>query len=667
MATIERKRRVGILVVSDTCFKDRSQDRTGPALRELVLGVPGANYEVVDVAVVPDEQYFIMSMVREWCDDDRLDVVVTAGGTGFAKRDVTPEAVKPLFDKEAPGLVWAMYAASFAVTPFAAMGRVAAGVRCGSIILCVPGSPKGATENVAAVIKLLAHASDLASDAVQSRDVHEKGVCSLEQQAGVTAGAAVAGAPSVAKVDKTAQEMAPAEHTCSHGHAHRAAASDADGRKSNALGGSVTRRARSSPYPMTSVDDALSMILESAKALPVEQVAIDDTRLIGRIVAEDIYAREAVPAYRASIVDGYAVVAGTKPGTYPVVGVSHAKPGQQAALKAGQVTRVTTGAPLPEGADDVVMVEDTKLVSSTADGREEREIEILPDRATGGMVREAGSDVKLGALVLAKGTRITASGGEIGVLASIGHRNVPCYRSPTVGVLSTGDELVEPSADRKLEHGEIRDSNRVSLLAAAQAHGYSTVDLGIAKDQPGPLEDVLRKALDRCDVIITTGGVSMGELDLLKPTLERRLGGEIKFGRVAMKPGKPTTFATVGEKLVFALPGNPASALVTFHLFVLPALRVQAGYPHDQASLPRVQVRLTAAVKLDPRPEYHRVLVTVSPEGVLEARSTGGQRSSRVGSLQGCNAFLCLPAKTTDLTELASGALVQAMMIGPLV
>ena len=662
MSTAVRTRRVGILVVSDTCFKDKTQDKTGPRLRQLF---EDAGFEVAPVRIVPDEQYFIMSMVREWCDDDRLDIAVTAGGTGFAKRDVTPESVKPLFDKEAPGLVYAMYQESFRITPFAAMGRVAAGVRGGTIVLCVPGSPKGAAENVGAVVKLLAHASDLASDKVQSRAAHEKGVCALEKAAGVSQSVSQSSVSGPSDhVDKQAQEMAPAEHICSHSYSHNRSKHSSSTQKSNELGQSVTRRARQSPYPMTSVDDALRMILDSAHALPTEEVAIDSPQLLNRIVAADCHAREAVPAFRASIVDGYAIVAGTEPGVYPVVGVSHAKPGQLTKLEPGQVMRVTTGAPLPSGADDVVMVEDTRLVSSTDDGQEEKEIEILADRATGGMVREAGSDVAVGALVIAAGTRITATGGEIGLLASVGYQTVTCYKLPTVGVLSTGDELVEPAVERPLAHGEIRDSNRVSLLAAATSQGYNVVDLGIANDQPGSLEDILKRALDRCDVIVTTGGVSMGELDLLKPTLERSLGGEIKFGRVAMKPGKPTTFATVKDKLVFALPGNPASAIVTFHLFVLPALRVQAG--HRDAQLPRVNVRVTTDVKLDPRPEYHRVLVRVSAEGVLEATSTGGQRSSRVGSLQGCNAFLCLPAKTAQSASISAGNLVPAMMVGPL-
>ena len=171
------------------------------------------------------------------------------------------------------------------------------------------------------------------------------------------------------------------------------------------------------------------------------------------------------------------------------------------------------------------------------------------------------------------------------------------------------------------------------------------------------------------DVIITTGGVSMGELDLLKPTIERTLNGTIQFGRIAMKPGKPTTFATMptpkGTKQIFALPGNPASALVTFHLFVLPALRKASGL--ENPMLPIAKVSLAQDVKLDPRPEYHRVYISVTKEGGLTAVSTGGQRSSRVGSLRGANGLLALPSsKDTGIHSMKKGELVDAMIIGRL-
>ncbi len=350
-----------------------------------------------------------------------------------------------------------------------------------------------------------------------------------------------------------------------------------------------SRRYRESPYPMLSVDDALGVI---AKHTPPAEVvtAKVDAALVGSVLAEDVKARENVPAFRASIVDGYAVVVpkdGNMRGVFPVTAISHAAPGEMQTLKEGEIARITTGAPLPTGATSVIMVEDTVLKSRTDDGREEKEVEILADGVKEGEnIREVGSDVKKDTQILEKGEQISAAGGEIGLLAAVGVGEVQVYRHPIIGVLSTGDEIVNHDRPGDLRLGEVRDTNRPTLISAAQQCGYEVVDLGIASDKPGTLEETLRDAMRRVDVIITTGGVSMGELDLLKPTIERSLGGTIHFGRVAMKPGKPTTFATVPaknnegqrvSKVIFSLPGNPAGALVTFHLFVLPSLHQMSG------------------------------------------------------------------------------------------
>jgi gephyrin len=260
-------------------------------------------------------------------------------------------------------------------------------------------------------------------------------------------------------------------------------------------------------------------------------------------------------------------------------------------------------------------------------------------------------------------------GGEIGLLAAVGVAEVKTYRRPVVGVLSTGDEIVEHNRPGGLRLGEVRDTNRPTLISAARGWGYEVVDLGIASDKPGALEETLRQALRQVDLVITTGGVSMGELDLLKPTIERSLGGTTHFGRVAMKPGKPTTFATVpvknndGErvsKVIFSLPGNPASALVCFHLFVLPSLHKLSGV--EPAGLTGVPVVLSHDFPLDrARPEYHRAIVSVGKDGTLSAASTGGQRSSRVGSMKGANALLCMPSGTEPLRK---GSRVEALLMG---
>lgn len=423
---------------------------------------------------------------------------------------------------------------------------------------------------------------------------------------------------------------------------------------------------------MISVEDALARIAEHTPDPEVVTRHVDE-HIVGSVLAEDVKAREDVPAFRASIVDGYAVVApkdGVLKGAFPVTAVSHAAPGEAASLKEGEVARITTGAPLPPGATSVIMVEDTTLKTMTEDGKEEKEIEMQVEGVKEGEnIREVGSDIKRDSLILGKGEQIAGVGGEIGLMAAVGVAEVSVYRRPVIGVLSTGDEIVEHDRPGDLRLGEVRDTNRITLISAAREWGFEVLDLGIARDQPGSLEETLREGLRRVDVVVTTGGVSMGELDLLKPTIERSLGGTIHFGRVAMKPGKPTTFATVPikdtssgrrvNKVVFSLPGNPASALVTFHLFVLPSLHKQSGV--SPAGVSKLPVVLAHEFQMDPRPEYHRAVVTVGKDGLLSARSTGGQRSSKVGSMRSANALVCMPSGKGKLEK---GSKVDALILG---
>jgi gephyrin len=549
------------------------------------------------------------------------------------------------------------------------MSRPVAGVRNKTIIITLPGSPKGSKENLESVLKLLPHACIQAAGA-DSRTLHSGGVKRLEKEAGV----------SSASGYQAHSHNHGHSHGHSHGHGHGHAmpvrhTSAAENPKSNDPSLGPTRRYRSSPYPMLSVEEATRLIEEQTPPPQIVKAKVDGN-LVGAVLAEDVTASEAVPAYRASIVDGYAVIlpeaGGSSKGVFPVASISHATPGEIPPLERGQIARITTGAPLPPGATAVVMVEDTVLKTMTEDGREEKEIEILADGVKPGEnVREVGSDIKKGEIILRKGEEISATGGELGLLASVGKAEVLVYKRPVVGVLSTGDEIVEHSRPGELRLGEVRDCNRPTLLSAVRDHGFEAVDLGVAKDKPGDLEQTLRDALRKVDVIITSGGVSMGELDLLKPTIERSLGGTIHFGRVSMKPGKPTTFATVpikdssGErvpKAIFSLPGNPVSAVVTFQLFVLPSLHHASGM--SPAGLPKVLVTLDHEFLLDPqRSEYHRVIATLGKDGLIHASSTGVQRSSRVGSLKSANALLCLP---TGKESLPKGSNVKALLMGRL-
>ncbi|KAI1460307.1 gephyrin [Annulohypoxylon moriforme] len=663
--------RVALLIVSTTAAKDPSSDASQDVLSEVLEKEGGGKWTLVDTKIVPDVVTQIQRQITLWTDiaADTINLILTTGGTGFAVADNTPEAVSALLHKTAPGIVHAMLAGSLNVTPFAMMSRPVAGIRNNSVIITLPGSPKGARENLQAVLKTLPHAC-LQAAGMDSRTLHAGGVKKLEVEAGLRPGG------SQPHSHDHSHDHHSHGHSHGHGHGHghgslvrHTAPSSNPMSNDPSLGPS--RRNRESPYPMLSVDDALGNIREQTPAAEIVTLKVDRS-LPGHVLAEDVPARENVPAFRASIVDGYAVVVpkdGNMKGVFPVVSVSHASPGHVKPLKEGEIARITTGAPLPPGATSVIMVEDTILKTVAADGKEEKEVEILADNVQEGEnIREVGSDIKSGTIILSKGEQISAVGGEIGLLAAVGVAEVKAYRKPVIGVLSTGDEIVQHDRLGDLQLGEVRDTNRITLMSAAKECGYHVIDLGIAADKPGTLEETLRDALRQVDFIITTGGVSMGELDLLKPTIERSLGGTIHFGRVAMKPGKPTTFATVpvknnaGErvtKVIFSLPGNPASAIVTFHLFVLPSLHQISGVL--PAGLPKVPVTLSHDFILDKvRPEYHRAIVTVGKDGNLIAASTGGQRSSKVGSLRGANALLCMPSGKEPLKK---GTKVDALMM----
>ncbi|ORY03538.1 hypothetical protein K493DRAFT_311686 [Basidiobolus meristosporus CBS 931.73] len=639
---------VGILTVSDTCFQGLNEDRSGPKLKAF-LEEAGA-WNVVQVGCVPDEVEKIQSVVRQWVDELQLNLILTTGGTGFAKRDITPEAVSPLFDRSAPGISTAMMVSSLKITHMAMLSRATAGVRKESVIVTLPGSPKAAIENLEAIVRGLPHALDLASGG-SGKSVHQK----MQGDS----------------FSHTHSHQSSHHHSCgrdhTHGHSH--------GHKHGGKGPKpVAFRDRSSPYPMKPVDQAIQTILDNVQTLPTVKVPVD-TSLIGYTLAEDIFAKESVPGYRASIVDGYAVVATDGAGKFPVIQDASTAGGLEAPIQltSGHIARVTTGAPVPEGATGVVMVEYTSLIQASEDGSVEQVVEISEGVPEGANIREIGVDTRAGDLVLKKGDSITLVGGEIGILASVGVREVLVYKRPVVGILSTGNEVIDLTSTNELKYGQIRDSNRPTLAAAIRSAGCEVLDLGIVKDSRETLKNALVDGLDKVDVIISTGGVSMGELDLMKSIIEDDLKAQLHFGRVNMKPGKPTTFATYTpenseqKKLIFALPGNPVSATVTFYLFVLPSLRKLLGYSRPQ--LPTLKVKISHSLRLDTRPEYHRAIIVptlVGNEMTLVASSTGVQQSSRMLSMRSANALLMLPSSDDGKTVLEEGSFVNAILVGSL-
>ncbi|XP_055719960.1 gephyrin-like isoform X12 [Salvelinus fontinalis] len=843
--------RVGILTVSDSCFRNLAEDRSGVNLKDLVHDPSLLGGIISSYKIVPDEIDEIKETLVDWCDEKELNLILTTGGTGFAPRDVTPEvhgdpkvcvcvhATREVIEREAPGMALAMLMGSLQVTPLGMLSRPVCGIRGKTLIINLPGSKKGSQECFQFILPALPHAIDLLRDAVvKVKEVHDaledlpspppplsppltlnSVACTQTEEKGVQCeddeeekmkdiGAAstedhhhthshhrhshshghnshITAAAIAAKKGKPQQHHnhavvmakgshylpgllsdlppAPRNFTCScsgdqpgtipdsiisrgvqvlprdtaslsttPSESPRAQATSRlstascptpkvqsrCGSKENILRAShsavditkVARRHRMSPFPLTSMDKAFITVLEMTpvlgteiinyRAVPPDPDALHSILSIdgmGRVLAQDVYAKDNLPPFPASVKDGYAVRAADGPGDRFIIGESQAGQQPTHTVMPGQVMRVTTGAPIPCGADAVVQVEDTELLRESEDGTEELEVRILVQARPGQDIRPIGHDIKRGECVLSKGTHMGPS--EIGLLATVGVTEVEVQKFPVVAVMSTGNELLNPEDD--LHPGKIRDSNRSTLLATIQEHGYPTINLGIVGDNPDDLLNALNEGISRADVIITSGGVSMGEKDYLKQVLDIDLHAQIHFGRVFMKPGLPTTFATVdidgARKLIFALPGNftfrdtgairidpvpdseasrvpmpppprgsnPVSAVVTCNLFVIPALRKMQGILDPRPTI--IKARLSCDVKLDPRPEYHRCILTWHHQEPLPwAQSTGNQMSSRLMSMRSANGLLMLPPKTEQYVELHKGEVVDVMVIGRL-
>jgi molybdopterin molybdotransferase len=396
---------------------------------------------------------------------------------------------------------------------------------------------------------------------------------------------------------------------------------------------------------MVPIEEAQRIIAAHVAPLDIEEVS--SLGADGRVLAEDVFAGESLPDVPKAAVDGYALRADEGMAERRVIAELTAGGSDSVALAAGTAARIMTGAPVPPGADAVIMVEQTHEHDGV--------LRVTRAVAPGDSIHTIGQDIRQGELVLARGIVLGAA--EVGLLATIGRVRVLAYRRPVVGVLATGDEVHEPDAPTSV--GGIRDSNRYALLAAACAAGCETISLGIAGDDADVQRAAILNGLERADVLLTSGGVSMGTRDLIKPLLAEL--GTVHFGRIAFKPGKPTTFATVRGKLAFGLPGYPVSSLVSFEVFVRPALRRLQG--DARPDRPQVRVTLQEAITAPPdRPEYQRAIVAWD-DGRLVARSTGAQGSSRLLSLRSANALLLVPG---DGMTYPPGAELDALLTGPL-
>lgn len=406
------------------------------------------------------------------------------------------------------------------------------------------------------------------------------------------------------------------------------------------------------------VDEALDRILASAEPLPA--TALDVVESVGRGLAEDVVADATLPPYDNSAMDGYAVRAADArgarpeaPATLDVVRVVRAGDPPGSEIGEGQAVRIMTGAPVPPGADSVVRVEDT-------DGEAEPgAVRILDDRDVGHNVRPAGQDMRVGERLLAKGHSITA--GTVGVLAAAGRSRVRVHGVPSVGLLTTGDELREPDRFEDVKAGQgVPNSNGPMLAAAVAATGGRAHLLRTAPDDADELRDRLSRAADD-DVLITVGGASVGEADLVKRVLDE-MGYRQDFWRVRMRPGSPVGFGWLprADRLqpVFGLPGNPTSAFVTFEVLVRPFLLRLGG--HSETSRRTVTCRLGESIDTPARLTYF-LRVTVDGEGRdLSARLTGPQGSGLVSGLARAHGLVVI---REDVPGVDQGADVDVMLL----
>ncbi|XP_053679109.1 molybdenum cofactor synthesis protein cinnamon [Anopheles nili] len=610
-----------VITISDSCATGNATDSSGPHLVELIKQSFKSN--TVNYLLIPDEEDQIKQSLIYACDVLKVRAVFTTGGTGFALRDVTPEATRAVLTKEAPQLTLAMTLCSLEKTKFAVLSRAVCGVRNRTLIVNFPGSKKAVSECFQSIVDVLPHVLNLLNENEIEcvRETHRKvhGSSTDEGQA-------------------TTQEI---PHVCPH---------------ATGKGGDD----RNSPFPMIGVHEALQLILAS---LPNSQST------------KKQFSRVNIPPFRASIKDGYAVKSDGGKGKKRVIGyVSAGDSIVQTSFANDKCFKINTGAPVPAHADAVIQIEDTLLITRLA-GKDNYEhiVEILSDPTPLLDIRPIGSDLRISEEVFQY--RFPLDACQRALLAAIGEK-VSIVKLK-VAILSTGDELLHPydasiASDGGPQEGKIYDSNTTMLVALLRQFGFSDdqceIQQRVVKDDFESLKTEIESLTDTVHVIICSGGVSMGDKDFVKPVL-KELQYELVFGRVNMKPGKPCTYASSKITKFFGLPGNPVSAFVTFHLFALPALRQYLAAINDAApqeakiTLPAITVELLdAKYVLDPRPEYARASIT-SRDGKLLANITGAQISSRLKSTIEADVLIELPPRTESRTFVTAGTQLKAYIL----
>ena len=372
---------------------------------------------------------------------------------------------------------------------------------------------------------------------------------------------------------------------------------------------------------------------------------------LGRVLAEDITSPSNVPNYNNSAMDGYALKAtDVSASRLMVIGIAFAGKAFEGTVADGQCVRIMTGGAIPKGADTVVVQEKTVV-----DGEFINIIEAPKPHAN---VRYAGEDLKLGQTVLATGHLMRPA--DLGLIASLGIAEVRAYRKLKVAFFSTGDELV--SVGQPLQTGQVYDSNRYTLFGMLTKLGVEVMDMGAIADDPILLENTLLSAVTQADVVITSGGVSVGEADYMKLLLAKH--GQVMFWKVAMKPGRPLAYGKVGSAHYFGLPGNPVAVMVTFYQFVRDALLRLMGQS-SPVPLPMFSVQCTQAIKkMTGRTEFQRGILFADTDGNWRVKPTGAQGSALLSSMSLANCFIVLDETVGNLE---AGAMVQVQVLNGIV
>jgi len=401
-----------------------------------------------------------------------------------------------------------------------------------------------------------------------------------------------------------------------------------------------------------SAAEAARRILDDVRRQPALRVPLDDA--LDSVLAEDVVSPIDIPAWTNSAMDGYAArgedvrgASAERPVRLRVIEQLPAGTFPTRALGPGEVARIFTGAPLPEGADTVIRQEDTDEGADT--------VTIVKDRDVGVNFRRTGEDIRRGATVLTAGTALGPA--HLGVLASLAVAHPLVYRRPRVAILGSGDEIVDVDRPEEILSGrKVASSNTHTLAALIRLSGGEPVNLGIARDTPESLREHLRRALD-CDLLVTTAGISVGEHDYVRSVLDE-LGAEQRFWKLRMRPGAPVGFGLLAGIPWIGLPGNPVSTMVTFELFVRPAIRKMCG--HALPFRRSVPVRTAEPISLKPKLQHFLRAVVRETAGGPETRLTGPQGSGILTSMVLANALLVIPEGQFDTP---AGALVQAIRL----